>query len=177
MSNLYDQIVRERGTVRNWMDRIPGLGGYLDKGDRRTADRMIREHLAKELQQRLSRFINMEKQILKTAGMSAMTDTREAKTKFQTYIDKVKAAPPGYSGFFAAIDVDDMAMERLYAFDEAQIRYVDRMDAALNDLETAIEKDEAIQPAVQAIYNLAQEAMEAFSLREDVLTDLNTKYS
>jgi hypothetical protein len=177
MSDLYEQIVNERGTLRNWMDKVPGLRGYMDKGDRRTADRMMRDYIAKQLEQRLDRFVGMEKQMLNAGGLSLMSSSREAKTKFQTYIDKVKAAAPGYSGLFAAVNVDDEAMARLYAFDEAQVRYLTQFDAKLDALEKAMADGEGVEAALQAVYNLAQEALRAFELREDVLTNLNKQYS
>ncbi len=177
MSELYDQIIREHGKTRNFLDRIPGLRGYLDKGDRRKADRMLREHIAQQLEQRKSRFVSLEKQILQAGGMAMMSKTRDAKTKFQSYIDRVEAAAPGYSGFFAAVNVDELALEELYAFDAAQVSYVDRFDAELDALEKAINDDEGLESAIQSLYNLAEEAMRAFELREDVLTKLNQTYS
>lgn len=177
MSDLYEQIVSERGTLRNWMDKIPGLRGYMDKGDRRTADRMLREYVAEQLRQRLNRFVGLEKQMVQSGGLAMMSQARDAKTKFQTYIDKVSAAAPGYSGFFAAVKVDEAAMERLYAFDEAQIRYLERFDAVLDAMEQAIQAGEGQDAAIQAVYDLAAEAIQAFSLREDVLVNLNKEYS
>lgn len=176
MSNLYDQIVAQRGTMRNWMDKIPGLRGYMDKKDRRTADRMIRDHVAKALELRLARFVALEKRILQSGGLSLMSQSSSAKTKLQTYIDKLKAAAPGYSGFFAAIEVDEAAMDRLAAFDEAQIRYVDLLDERLVALENAVTEGAGIESAIQGVYDMAAEAIEAFSLRENVLTELNNQY-
>lgn len=177
MSELYEQIVREHGKTRNFMDRIPGLRGYLEKGDRRKADRMLREHIAGQLAQRKARFVALEKQILQSGGLAMMARTREAKTKFQTYIDRVKAAAPGYSGFFAAVNVDEGALEELYAFDAAQVGYLDRFDAELDALEQAVNAGEGLEAAIQRVYNLAEEAMRAFELREGVLTNLNETYS
>ncbi|MFZ4812975.1 MAG: hypothetical protein ACOYL5_00470 [Phototrophicaceae bacterium] len=174
MTSLYEKIVSEHGSGRDWMDKVPGLRGYLDKSDRRTADRMMREHVATELTNRLNRYVGIEKQILRDGGLALMGITRDAKTKFQIYIDRVKTAAPGYSGFFAAIKVDDAAMERLYAFDEAQLRYLDQFDIALTGLEEAVKAGEGVEDKVQAIYNLAQEADEAFRLREKVITEIDS---
>ncbi len=175
-NSLYDQIVADRGKLQNWMNRIPGLRGYQEKGARRDADRMIREYIAGQLQGRLDRFVGLEKQILQSGGMALMSQSREAKTKFQTYIDKVKAAAPGYSGFFAAVKIGDEELERLYAFDEAQMRYLDQFDLKLDALEEAAQAGEGLEAAIQDVYNLAQEAMRAFEMREDVLTNLNNQY-
>ncbi|MEO0561371.1 MAG: hypothetical protein AAF125_04630 [Chloroflexota bacterium] len=177
MTELYDRIMAETGTMRNWMTRIPGLETVVGNNDRRTADRMLREHIAKQLQQRVDRFAAIEKQMLKSLGMSVMSETREAKSKLQVYVDKVKAAAPGYSGFFAAVNIDEEAMRELAAFDEAQLRYVDKVNAALDTLDTALSEGESVDAAVQGIYSIAEEAIRAFSLREDVLVNLNQKYS
>jgi len=177
MSELYEKIIRDHGSGRNLLDRIPGLRGYMDKGDRRTADRMLREHIAQQLEQRRDRFTGLEKQILRSGGMRMMSQTREAKTKFQNYIDRVKAAAPGYSGFFAAVNVDETALEELYAFDAAQVRYLGQFDVALDAVEEANTNGEGLEAAVQGVYDLAAEALQAFELREGVLTDLNKTYS
>jgi hypothetical protein len=85
----------------------------------------------------------------------------------------VKAAFPGYSGFFAAVKIDEEALDRLYSFDEAQIRYVDRLDEELNKLEEAVKSKGDVSAAIAAVDALAAEANEAFKLREDVLTNLD----
>ena len=46
MSDLYDQIVSQRGQFERLIARIPGFRGYVDKGARRTADRMLRDQIA-----------------------------------------------------------------------------------------------------------------------------------
>jgi hypothetical protein len=85
----------------------------------------------------------------------------------------VKAAAPGYSGFFEKIKVGEDELDKLYSFDEAQIRYVDDLDKALESLTEAVNSKTGIEEAVAAIDRLAIEANEAFSLRENVLTNLN----
>jgi len=178
MSDLYDQIVNQRGGFQKLLARIPGFRGYNDKADRRTADTMLRDHIAGELAKRINRFASIEKTLLDNdGGLSYMGKSREAKTKLQTYHDRVKAAAPGYSGFFAAIKVNEPELEKLYAFDEAQIRYVDRFDEALTQFEQSVTSNEGIKAAISALYDLATEANEAFSLREDVLTNLDKSLS
>lgn len=173
MSDLYDQIVGQRGRLENLFSRIPGFRGYNNKADRRTADRMLRDHIAGEVGKCLSRLAALEKRLLDNGGLSHMSKTRSIKTKMQTYHDRIKAAAPGYSGFFAAIKVEDEELQKLYSFDEAQIRYADRFEEALETLESAINAQEGIEEALAALDALTIEANEAFSLREDVLTNLD----
>ena len=65
------------------------------------------------------------------------------------------------------------ALDRLYSFDEAQIRYVDRLDEELNKLEEAVKSQGDVSAAIAVVDALAAEANEAFKLREDVLTNLD----
>ncbi|MDZ4764995.1 MAG: hypothetical protein SGI73_10620 [Chloroflexota bacterium] len=173
MFDLYDQIVSQRGSFEQLMARIPGFRGYLDKATRRTADRIIRDAIADGLAQRIQRLTQLEKRLLNDGGMKYMSETASAKTKLQTYRDRVAAAMPGYSGFDSAIKVDEAQLELLYNFDAAQIQYVDRVDAALNTLENAITSKDGIDAAISALDTVTIEASAAYALREQVLTNLD----
>lgn len=173
-SDLYEQIVSQRGAGQRLLSRIPGFRGYQDKAQRRTADRLLRDYIAGEVAKRINRFASLEKALLEVdGGLMYMTKTRSVKTKLQTYHDRINAAVPGYSGFFAAIKVDEAELEKLYSFDEAQIRYVERLDDALAQLNEAITRRVGIDETIASLDALAAEANEAFSLRETVLTNLD----
>lgn len=174
MSDLYEQIVSQRGAGQRLLGRIPGFRGYQDKAQRRTADRMLRDYIAGEVAKRVNRFTALEKAMLDMdGGLMYMSKTRSVKTKLQTYHDRISAAVPGYSGFFAAIKVDDEELEKLYSFDEAQLRYIDRLDAELEKLEQAVAQKTGVDEAIASFDALAAEANEAFMLRESVLTNLD----
>jgi hypothetical protein len=63
-------------------------------------------------------------------------------------------------------------MDNLYAFDEAQLKYADQLDTALNTFEEAVKAKSGVAEAIAALDKLAIEANDAFSLREDVITGL-----
>lgn len=176
MTDLYQQIINQRGSFERLLERIPGFRGYLDKATRRTADRALRDFVANQIAARIERLTRIERRLLDNGGLGYMTKTTNIKTKMQTYHDRVKAAVPGYSGFMEAFKVGDEELDRLYSFDEAQIRYADRFDDALTVLENANSK-ESIDGALNELDALAVEANQAFDLREDVLTNLNKDLS
>jgi hypothetical protein len=175
MSDLYDQIVQQRGSLEQLVARIPGFRGYQDKQARRTADRMLRDYIAGQITQRVDRLVRIEKVILNNMGMEYMPKTRDAKGKVQHFHDKVKTAAPGYSGMWAQMKIDSEALERIYSFDEAMIRYVERIDLALDRLEQAAMSREGLDEAIWELDGVAAEAIQAFDLRDDVLTELSTK--
>ncbi len=174
MSEMYDQIVSQRGSFEKLLARIPGFRGYIEKATRRTADRMVRDYVAEVLTQKINRLAALEVSLLDAdGGLQYMSETRSAKDKLQTFRDRVRAAAPGYSGFMEAVKVDEEALDRLYNFDEAQIRYADQFDNALNVLEVAINSGQGVNEAIRALDLLTREANEAFGMREDVLTDIS----
>lgn len=177
MSELYDQIVSQRGSLENLIARIPGFRGYIDKAARRTADRMVRDYVADALSQRINRLTSIEAKLLENGGLSYMSKTSSAKMKLQTFRDRVKAAAPGYSGWGEAIKVEEEELERLYSFDEALMRYAGQFDTALDALEQSVTSNEGADVAISALADLTTEANAAFSLREDVLTNLNKSLS
>ena len=61
MSDLYDKIISQRGGFENLVAKIPGFRGYLDNKARRSADRLVRDHIADEYAARIDRFSDIEK--------------------------------------------------------------------------------------------------------------------
>jgi hypothetical protein len=55
------------------------------------------------------------------------------------------------------------------------IRYVERIDLALDRLEQAAMSREGLDEAIWELDGVAAEAIQAFDLRDDVLTELSTK--
>jgi hypothetical protein len=173
MSELYDRITSQPGSLERLIKRIPGFTGYLDKKARRTADRMLRDHIADELSQRIARLNQIENTILNNGGLSYMSKTSSAKSKLQHFHDLVKTAAPGYSGIMEALKIGPEEMDKLYSFDEALIAYADKFDGALNTLAKAVTDKTGIDEAIAGLDALTIEANNAFSLRDDVLTNLS----
>lgn len=172
-NDLYHKIVSERGSLERLVARIPGFKGYQDMQARRTADRMLRDHIADQLSQRIDRFIRVEKAILDGGGLKHMSRTRDLKSKFQRYRDLIRTEAPGYSGMWAQVKIGPEELDRIYSFDEAQIRYVDRLDEAVSALDHAARSEDGdLGGALNDFDALLDEAIEAYNLRDSVLTNL-----
>lgn len=172
MSELYERIVSQRGSLERLVARIPGFRGYQENQARRTADRMLRDFLADQVKQRVERLISIEKLILDGGGLAYMTRTRDVKSRLRRYQDSIETAVPGYSGMFAQIKIGPEELEKIYSFDEAQMRYLDQFDEALDRLQTAAASKDGLESAIAALDGVITEALNAFALRDDVLTNL-----
>lgn len=172
MEDLYTKIVRERGSVERLIARIPGFRGYMEMNARRQADRLLRDHVAALLKTQLARLAEAEKRLLETGGLSYMSQTRSAKTKLQTYIDRIATDVPGYSGFFDAVKIGEDDLAVVYAFDEALLDYVEKFSQSIDALYQAASTGEGIQEAIRALDALTVEANQAYTLRDNVLNGI-----
>lgn len=169
MDNLYDKIVSQRSGMAWLVSKVPGFRGYMEMTSRRTADRMLRDHVAGQYKQLMSEFVNLETKLVRAGGLSYMAQTKDIKTKFQTFIDRIATDAPGYSGFLAANKITADDLETIYAFDEAMIRYTEQIADGLAQLRTAIDARQDIPDAINALDSLMVEANQAYDLRDDVV--------
>lgn len=171
-TNLYDRIIKQRGTMGNIGSKIPGYRGYQDAEVRRQADQLLREHIAAQLEQQFDRLPAIEKMLLDAGGLQWMSDTRALKAQMTTFVERIRTAARGYSGLFTNIKIGSEELEKLYAFDEAMLRYEDDFAAKMDALEQAAAANDGIAEAIAALSALVREADQAFALRKDVIVGL-----
>ena len=171
-TDLYERIVSQRGTIAKIGERIPGYRGYMEAQVRREADRRLRDYVVRQFEQQLQRLPGIEKALMNSSGLEWMGNTRSVKTKMQTFIDRIRTAARGYSGLFSNIKIEGDELEKLYAFDEAMLRYVDQFAEGFDALEQAAASNEGIREAIAALDALTLEANQAFELRKDVIISL-----
>jgi len=174
MTDLYQKIVAERSGLEKLVARIPGFRGYKETQARREADRMMREYVVRLLKEQMSQLVSVEKKLIKAGGLSLVGQNKSAKLSFQTFIDRVNTAAPGYSGFYSAQKVGSEELEKIYAFDAALVQYADRYRENIDVLEAAIaaKETEKMETAIAALEALGTEANTAFGMRDDLLTGL-----
>lgn len=172
MDDLYEKIVSQRRGFSWIAGKMPGFRGYMENTTRRTADRMLREHVASQFKQLLDEFVTAEKRLLEAGGLSYMGKTKSIKSKFQTFIDRIATDAPGYSGFLAANKITPDDLETVYAFDEAIIRYTEDIADGINRMKSAIDTKTGIPEALNHLDDLMVEANQAYDLRDDVLNGI-----
>lgn len=173
-SRLYHDIVSQRGSLENLVARMPSFKGYHEKQARRTADRLLREQITKELDMHIQRYNRLQNKLLDGGkGLKHMTRSREVLSKVQAYRDRVATAAPKYSGMFAQVKITEEMLDRIYAFDEAQFRFVLALENKIALLEQAIEANQGIEEALEGVYDAAAEANEAFMLRDDEILQIS----
>lgn len=168
MSDIYSKITEGRGLLEKIASKIPGFGGYMEKETRRTADKMLRDTIVNRYSEQLRRIESLQTELLSSGGLEHLDDMQVAFTRLQTFVDQVKTAAYGYTGFFDAVKVDEDALAKLYAFDNELLENVNKVTAAVDTVQTSIGGD-GLKAAIRNLTTVATECNTVFDRRKEVL--------
>jgi hypothetical protein len=172
--DLYNQMKAERGRIESFLGKFPGYKGYKEKELRREADKLLRETLARRVDEQLRRLPDIQKQLLSTGQLQWLDDVEGATIKLQRFADRMRTATYGYAGFFDANRVKEGELDRLYDFDLALDAQVDEIKASVDTMSEAALSNEKIGEAVARLNRAAMLANETFERRHDVITGTET---
>lgn len=172
MSDFYQRIVNEQGGLEDLVRKIPGFKGYLEKEDRREADRLLRDHIIRVFEEKLVEFTQMQTRLVDSGGITHMERVQGITTNLQTFIDRVNTAPRGYAGLFDAIKVKEEELAQLYAFDNALLAYADRLGDLLTGFGQAIDVNEGIEGSLRSLEDFMTEVNNVFKRRAEVIQNL-----
>jgi hypothetical protein len=172
MADFYKQITEMQGSVEGIVRKVPGFKGYFEKQDRRAADRLLREKLARDFEGQLAEFSRLQVRLVDGGGMAYMSRIQSIDTRLRTLIDKIKAAPQGYSGVFDAVKVDEETLKGVYAFDNGLLIYQDQLATGLNNLGSAI-GTEQVSGVIDQLDALVSELTRVFGKRVEAMQGPN----
>jgi hypothetical protein len=158
-----------KGGLERLVSKIPGYGGYKEKEDRRAADKLLREHLADQLDEQRRRLAELQRDMLEGGGLLLMDDMERAVTKVQKLADKIRTAAYGYGGIFDAVKVKEEELDTLYYFDEGMLGHVSAIQTAIDTLAAAIEADGDVKAAIRDLVSAAEEANTTWRDRESAI--------
>lgn len=172
MADFKDVISDQQGWLEWLVSKIPGYHGYKDKEMRREADVLLREQLATELREQLSRAEDVTTQLLTGPGISQLDDMGQGNTRLQTLIDKVKTASQGYAGFFDPVRIKENELDALYEFDYGLLMQMETISQAIDQVQKAIDEGEGIPAAVRNYIKTVTDLSNLFDTRRQKMIDL-----
>jgi hypothetical protein len=171
MSDLFQKITDAKGMLEKLVDKIPGFHGYMEKEARREADKLLRDTIASRYGEQLDRVSMLQTQLISSGGLEYIDDLQDAATRLQRFMDMVKTAARGYSGFFDAVKVKEKELAKLYAFDNALLENSENVAKAVDVLEAAVNENDGVASAARKLTALVAECNTTFERRKEVLTD------
>ncbi len=117
MTDLRDKVKEERSFLKKIELAIPGFRGYRKREDLRIADSMLRDYLARILDD-VERYA---KEVRAQITKAMLLDDMEEIGKIVNYVNKiaseVRHAEQGYMGLVGDYRVGENELNRLYEFD------------------------------------------------------------
>lgn len=168
MSDYQQQIQDDRGPLKNLLSKVPGFKGYLEKEDRRTADKLMREEIGDRYLEVLNKLNAVQTRLVDQGRIEYLDNLESVVTKIQTFIDRIRNAAYGYSSFFAAVKIDEQTLERIYEYDKSLLEGAQKMEELLISLEAA-ENDPEVESLLEEMNHQARELVNQVDRRKQVM--------
>jgi hypothetical protein len=168
MSDILQRVSDERDIFKKLLAKIPGFKGYIERGDRRMSDKLLREQIANEFESLYQRISSLQRDLINQGGLEYIDDIEASVLKLRQFIDRVKTASYGYAGVFDAIKIKEEELDHVYQYDYALLALADEVRSAVDNVETSI-GTEGLDAAIRHLTTVSQECVDAFNKRSEVL--------
>jgi hypothetical protein len=175
MDNLFDKVTGDQDFVKKLGSYIPGFKGYIERQNRRAADKLLRESVADRFEDLWKRTSALQTDLISQGGIAYIDDMEKAAIQLRTFVDKIRTATYGYSGFFDAVKVNEDELAQLYAFDNSFFEVAEEIGRALDNLENTLNDETGLPAAIRNLITLARQATDTFNRRYEVLTSSEEK--
>jgi len=169
LDDLTEKIRASQGKLEDLASIIPGYKGYKQKEQRREADKLLREHVARKYGEQLERLNRLQYDLTAHGRLASILTLERAVMKLQLLIDRLKTASYGYAGLFDAIKVDEAALDKLYEFDQSMLEGVGQVAALLDKLAEAAPAEASTSAEANDLVTTLERLNSTFGQRQDVL--------
>jgi hypothetical protein len=153
------------GKIRNF---VAGFLGYVDRENRREADKLLRGTVAQRYEEQWSRISEIQRQMVASGDLESVDDLEAAALKLRTFVDRVKGASYGYAGFFDAVRINENELTKIYTYDAALLEKVDQIASAIDNVAASMGSD-GLPAAIRHLVTLSQEAIDTYNRRDEVI--------
>jgi hypothetical protein len=150
---------------------LSGFIGYLDRENRREADKLLRATIASRYEQQWGRISTIQRQMIEAGNLEQVDQLEAAAIKLRTFIDRLKSASYGYAGFFDAVRVNETELQKIYSYDLQLLEDVNSISSAVDNVEASMGSD-GLPAAMRHLTTLSQDVIDAYDRRDEVLLAL-----
>ncbi len=169
MNDFFEKVTSQADPFQKLLAYIPGFGGYIERQNRRAADKLLRETVARRFEEYWNRASNLQAELVANGKIEFVDDMEKAPLALRTFIDKISRAARGYSGVFDAVKINEKELQAIYQFDLAFFTLGEQIGAALDNVEASLNDENGLPAAVRHLVSLARLAVETFERRAEVV--------
>ncbi len=168
MSDIFDKVTGDQDFIKKILAKIPGFKGYIERGDRRMSDKLLRENVANEFETLYQRVSSLQRDLISQGEIGYIDDLEAAALKLRQFIDRIRTASYGYAGIFDAIKIKQEELVRVYEYDYALLALSGDVSTAIDNVETSI-GTEGLDAAIRNLTGVSQQCVDAFNKRSEVM--------
>jgi len=173
MSDLFDKVTGDQDVFKKLASKIPGFNGYIERQNRRAADKILRETVADRYEDLWKRVSALQTDLISQGGIAFVDDMEKAAIKLRTFVDKIRTATYGYSGFFDAVKINEEELAKLYEFDNAFFDLAEVINQAIDNVESSLGDEAGLPAAIRNLVTASRQSVETYNHRYEVLTANN----
>lgn len=170
MDQFFEKVTSQQDPFKKVMAFIPGFKGYIDRQNRRDADKILRDTVARRFDEQWKRTSQLQSDMVSSGMIQYVDDMEKAAIQLRTFIDKITTAPRGYSGMFDAVKINEKELEAIYQFDAAFFDLGEQVARALDNVEASLGDEAALPAAIRNVTSLARLAVETYNRRSEAVT-------
>ncbi len=170
MDQFFEKVTSQQDPIKKVMAFIPGFKGYIDRQNRRDADKLLRDTVARRFEEQWKRTSQLQSDMVGSGMIQYVDDMERAAIQLRTFIDKITTAPRGYAGMFDAVKINEKELEAIYQFDAAFFDLGEQVARALDNVEASLGDKEALPAAIRNVTSLARLAVETYNRRSEAVT-------
>lgn len=170
MSDFFQKVTSQTDPFKKLVGHIPGFSGYVERQNRRDADKLLRDTVALRFEEQWKRASNLQADLVSAGSIQYVDDLEKASIQLRTFIDKVSTAPRGYAGLFDAVKINEPELQALYQFDLAFFDLAEQIGRALDTVEASLADEAALPAAIRNLTTLSRLAVETYNKRTEAVT-------
>jgi len=168
MSDLFDRVLKDQDIIKKLIGKIPGFDGYIERANRRMTDKIVREQIANTFEELWQRLSGLQVDFINQGEIKYVDDLEAAAIKLRQFIECIRTAAYGYSGFFDAVKVKEADLERVYKYDLALFDLSEEVSRGIDNIEESIGTD-GLPAAIRNVVTLAKKCLKDFEKRSEVM--------
>jgi len=168
MSDFFGRVTSDQDPIKKLASYIPGFSGYVERENRRAADKLLRNTVAQRFEELYKRLSALQAEIIAQGNIEYIDDLEKAALQIRTFTDKIRNATYGYSGLLDAVKINEIELAKIYTFDAAFFEIADQIKNALDTVEATMGAVEGLPAAIRNLVTLARQAVTTFEQRYEI---------
>ena len=171
MNDILQRVSSEKDFFKKILEKVPGFNGYVERSERRQADKLVRESIADRFDSLWGRISALQRQAISDGNIELIDDLEAPALKLRQFVDRIRTASYGYAGFFDSIKIKTEELDEIYQYDYALLASEEEVGRAIDNVESSMGTD-GLPAALRHLTQLAQECLDAFEKRKEVVIQM-----